>query len=96
MSAFHFRFRKSLRLSKHFRLTFTKRGVSLNLRLGHFSRSWGTQGNRTTLDAPGRMGLSWQKEEKRSKDKQSGGPMSGQERALYKKNYQSKLRLPPR
>lgn len=57
------------------RWTVTKRGASLNLSFGPLSRSWGTRGNRTTIDAPGEMGLSWQKQH-------SGHEASGQNARL--------------
>lgn len=63
-----FRFRKSVPLLGRFLTgTISRRSVSLNLRLGIFSRSWGTRGRTTTLDVPGTSGLFFRKEERRRK-----------------------------
>lgn len=66
MANMRFRFRKTFRIIPGI-LTWTasKRGLSLNLNLGIYSKSWGTGGRRTTtLDVPGTSGIFWRKQEK--------------------------------
>lgn len=61
-----FRFRKRIPLLGRFlSATVSKKGVSLNLRAGPLSKSWGTRGKTTTLDMPGTSGMFWRKEEGR-------------------------------
>lgn len=61
-----FRFRKSVNLLPGLlKLTVSRRGVSLNGRLGIFSRSWGTRGRSTTIDMPGTAGIFWRREDRR-------------------------------
>lgn len=63
-----FRFRKSVALwPGHLNATVSRRGVSLNGRLGIFSRSWGTRGRSTTIDMPGTSGIFWRREDRRRK-----------------------------
>lgn len=63
-----FRFRKSLTLwPGHLKATVSRRGVSLNGRVGIFSRSWGTRGRSTTIDMPGTSGIFWRREDRRRK-----------------------------
>ena len=66
----NFRFRKSIPIiGKLLRFTVSKKGVSLNLRLGWLSKSWGTRGTSTTLDMPGTSGMFFRKERRRSAKK---------------------------
>jgi len=66
-SKMHLRFRHSFPLVGHFlHFTVSKKGVSLNAHAGFFSKSWGTRGNTTTVDAPGHLGLFWRKQSKRT------------------------------
>lgn len=66
MPGMNLRFRKQFPLlGKFLHWTISKRGVSLNMHMGPFSRSWGTMGNTTTLDAPGHLGFSWRKQTRR-------------------------------
>ena len=61
------RFRKSFPLAGHFlHWTISKNGISLNAHLGPVSRSWGTRGNTSTIDAPGHIGLFWRKQTRRT------------------------------
>lgn len=69
-----FRFRKSFSIIPGIlRWTVSKRGTSLNLNLGIFSKSWGTRQNTTTLDMPGTSGIFWRKEQRKSQAKKSVG-----------------------
>jgi hypothetical protein len=62
-SGMHLRFRHRFPLAGHFlHWTLSRHGVSLNMHVGLFSRSWGTQGNTTTVDAPGHLGFFWRKQ----------------------------------
>jgi hypothetical protein len=62
----HWRFRKSFPIIGHFlHVTVSKKGVSLNLHAGLLSRSWGTRGNTTSVDAPGHFGLYFRKQTRR-------------------------------
>lgn len=68
MSEAHLHFRKSFPIIPGIlKFTVSKRGVSLNLHLGFYSRSWGTVENRTTVDLPGHMGLGLQKVDRHGK-----------------------------
>lgn len=61
-----FRFRKSFNIfGKFLGWTVSKKGVSLNMKLGPLSKSWGTRGRTTTIDAPGEYGMFWRKQESR-------------------------------
>jgi hypothetical protein len=64
VSGLRLRFRKSFTLVPGvLKWTLTRRGASLNLHLLFYSKSWGRGGRRTTtIDAPGRFGLSWRKQ----------------------------------
>lgn len=65
-----FRFRKSFTIiPKVLHWTVSKKGASLNLRLGPYSKSWGTRGNSSTLDMPGTSGIFWRKQTSRKKRK---------------------------
>lgn len=59
-----FRFRKSFDIIPGMlRWTVSKRGFSLNLHLGIYSKSWGTGGRRTrTIDVPGTAGFFFRKQ----------------------------------
>lgn len=68
-----FRFRKSFPLLGHFlKWTVSKRGVSVNAHAGPVSKSWGTRGTSTTVDAPGKMGFFWRKQSSRSHHEEHG------------------------
>ncbi|WP_217924422.1 hypothetical protein [Miltoncostaea oceani] len=68
MARTRFRFRKTFPLlGRLLTGTVSRRGVSLNLRLGLFSRSWGTRGTTTTIDVPATSGIFFRKEERRRK-----------------------------
>jgi hypothetical protein len=68
MAKMNFRFRKTFPiLGKFLHWTVSKKGISLNLHLGPLSRSWGTRGKTTTIDAPGHFGLFWRKQETHSR-----------------------------
>lgn len=68
MASLNLRFRKSIVLIPGIlKFTLSKKGYSLNLNLGFFSKTWGSMRNTTTIDAPGHLGLSWRKEERRKK-----------------------------
>lgn len=71
MAGFRMQFRKSFRITKNLRLTVSKRGISLNFKMGPLSKSWGTRENRTTIDAPGTFGFSWQKRRRKSASRPS-------------------------
>ena len=65
-----FRFRKSVPVIPGLlNATVSRRGVSVNGRLGIFSRSWGTRGRSTTIDMPGTSGLFWRREDRRRKQR---------------------------
>jgi hypothetical protein len=70
MAGLNFRFRKSFNIIPGIlRWTISKRGASLNLNLGIYSKSWGTGGRRTTtVDLPGTSGIFWRKQEKVKED----------------------------
>ena len=70
MAGMHFRFRKSFDIIPGLlRWTVSKRGASLNLHLGFYSKSWGTGGRRTTtIDMPGTTGMFWRKQERVKED----------------------------
>jgi hypothetical protein len=62
----NFRFRKSFTIIPGIlRWTVSKKSTSLNLNLGLFSKSWGTRGTTTTIDAPGTTGIFWRREHRR-------------------------------
>jgi hypothetical protein len=70
MAGMSFRFRKSFKIIPGvLHWTISKKGVSLNLNLGIYSKSWGTGGRRTTtIDMPGTTGMFWRKQQTVKKD----------------------------
>lgn len=74
MAGFKMQFRKSFRISRHLRFTISKRGMSLNFRMGPVSKSWGTRENRTTIDAPGAFGFSWERRTRKATRGSLRGP----------------------
>lgn len=76
----NFRFRKSLTIIPGvLRWTVSKKSTSLNLNLGIFSKSWGTRGSTTTIDAPGTTGIFWRREKRRG----AGGKQLGHEASRH-------------
>lgn len=65
-----FRFHKSFPLLGRFiQGTVSKKGVSLNMRMGPLSKSWGTGRRRsTTLDMPGTSGIFWRSQRRASSE----------------------------
>ena len=65
-----FRFRKSFDIIPGLlRWTISKRGASLNLHLGIYSKSWGSGGRRTrTIDIPGTSGIFFRKQTRVKED----------------------------
>lgn len=62
MSLFRLRFFKRFRFGP-LSFNLSKTGCSLTLKMGPYSRTWGTRGQRTTVDAPGHFGVSFTKQE---------------------------------
>ncbi len=68
MAKMNFRFRKSFPIVPGIlRFTISKKGWSVNLNLGIFSKSWGNIRQTTTLDMPGTTGIFWRKEQSTKK-----------------------------
>lgn len=78
MAGLRTRFRKSFTIIPGIlKWTISKKGTSLNFNLGPFSKTWGTRGNTTTIDAPGAFGLSWRKEERKGQNGEKGHQADG-------------------
>lgn len=69
MSGMHLRFRKSFPIiPKVLYFTLSKKSVSMQLRLGPFSKSWGSKEDSFAIDAPGELGLGMKKRSRHKHD----------------------------